>query len=474
MILPILLWKRWIPLRRGLWTMLPWLIVGGAFTLLNQSLQLPPDADIITPLWARPFLVGDAFAFYLAKFAVPLGLTTDYGRMPHLILGHWWGYVTWILPAALLVFVWKKRRAWPWLLVAALILAVNVLPTSGIVPYYYHKHSTVADRYIYFGMFGVALALAAASRPFFTAWAKKTARARIGIALIGVWLVVLGGVSYAQTQTWHNSFALWSHLVAVYPDSWRGQTNFARSLWRRGRKDEGMKHFRRALQLNPDDAGMHANLGDALAARGQRSAALREWKTALRLDPKYTNARIQIANDLKTRGQAAAALAQYREVLKERPDSAGTHYNVGLILSERGELAAAVAEFREAIRLNPDDAEAHNALALALARQNDLSGAAREWEEALQLDPKLADAHINYGALLAMTGRVPEAISHWRTALQLEPDNPQVHHNLATALYAQGKRAEAIAHWKTALRLQPNYPEARRALQVAQKAQVAP
>jgi tetratricopeptide (TPR) repeat protein len=463
MVLPILWWKGWLEPKRTCWTLAPWFVLAGAFVLLNQSLQLPPDADIITPIWARPFLVGDAFAFYLAKIALPWGLVNDYGRMPHLVLAHWWGYATWILPALVLLYVWKKRLTQPWLLVAAIILAVNVLPTSGIVPYYYHKHSTVADRYLYLGMFGAALALAAAVRPLLGA--PRTIWQRAGVLLVGAWLLFLGGTCYAQTLTWHDSFALWSRLVAVKPDGWRGQTNYARSLWRRDRKDEGMTHFRRAVELDPKNAGVHANLGDALAALNQLPAAVQEWKTALHLDPKYADARIQFANYLKSQGQTEAALAQYREVIKERPTSAGTHYNIGLILSERGELPAATVAFREALRLTPDDAEIHNALALALARQNDIAGATHEWQSALALDPKLADAHINYGTLLAMSGRMDEAISHWKTALEINPKNPQVHHNLATALYAKGQRAEAIAHWKTALRLQPNYPEAKKALE---------
>jgi Tfp pilus assembly protein PilF len=51
------------------------------------------------------------------------------------------------------------------------------------------------------------------------------------------------------------------------------------NLWR-----EAMFRFRRAVQIDPDDAQAHNNLAVALEANGDFDAAAREYREALRLD----------------------------------------------------------------------------------------------------------------------------------------------------------------------------------------------
>src|SRR5262249_10984909 len=40
------------------------------------------DVPIHVALWARPLIAGDAYAFYLYKVLLPIGLGPDYGRTP--------------------------------------------------------------------------------------------------------------------------------------------------------------------------------------------------------------------------------------------------------------------------------------------------------------------------------------------------------------------------------------------------------
>jgi Flp pilus assembly protein TadD len=48
---------------------------------------------------------------------------------------------------------------------------------------------------------------------------------------------------------------------------------------------EALPHLRRAAELLPDDAEVHANLGTALAISGNAPAAIRAWERALELNP---------------------------------------------------------------------------------------------------------------------------------------------------------------------------------------------
>ena len=62
-----------------------------------------------------------------------------------------------------------------------------------------------------------------------------------------------------------------------------------------GMLGEAVKHYRKALQIEPNDSDTHNNLGNALKLQGKIDEAIEHYRKALRIDPDYSNAR----NNLK-------------------------------------------------------------------------------------------------------------------------------------------------------------------------------
>jgi len=58
-----------------------------------------------------------------------------------------------------------------------------------------------------------------------------------------------------------------------------------------GKLDEGIRHFREALRINPDFAEAHYNIGAALAWQGKLDEGIRHFREALRINPALTEAR---------------------------------------------------------------------------------------------------------------------------------------------------------------------------------------
>jgi hypothetical protein len=104
--------------------------------------------------WQRPFIAGDALAFYLYKTFVPIDLCVDYGRTPPWVMSHAWGYVAWAIPVGLLVVCYRYRERRPLTWLGALMFVTFLLPTLGLVPFAYQAYSTVADRYAYLALIG--------------------------------------------------------------------------------------------------------------------------------------------------------------------------------------------------------------------------------------------------------------------------------------------------------------------------------
>ncbi|MGE5530878.1 MAG: tetratricopeptide repeat protein, partial [Bacteroidota bacterium] len=245
-----------------LW-LLPWLFIAGAHVLLTRHVQ-PPAPALLLPLWQRLFVAGDSLAFYLGKLFLPVRLTADYGRMPALVVQSWWGYVTWLVPAALLALAIIMRKRSRWALPGLLWFSLALLPVLGLLPFDFQQYSTVADHYAYLAMFGPALALAGLAlhlRGFY---------GRLPLILLFVLLAAQSGL---QTISWDNNQIFWQHTMTVNPKSFLAHNNLGAVYTTLGKLPQAAEQFELALQIEPDDADTLINLGMLLSRMGKNERA---------------------------------------------------------------------------------------------------------------------------------------------------------------------------------------------------------
>jgi tetratricopeptide (TPR) repeat protein len=81
--------------------------------------------------------------------------------------------------------------------------------------------------------------------------------------------------------------------------------------------------YRRAVELDPDNARARFSLGTLLAARGARAAGIEQLEAAVRLRPDLPDARFNLAAALADEGRLAEALAQCETLLATAPQDSG-------------------------------------------------------------------------------------------------------------------------------------------------------
>ena len=113
------------------------------------------------------------------------------------------------------------------------------------------------------------------------------------------------------------------------------QLNLGNSLVSRGKIDEGIAHFRRALEIAPDYAGAHLGLANALAGVGRDDEAIKHYQTALRLAPSYAEAHNGLGLAMAKRGRIDEAITQYRQALAIKPDYADAKKNLDAAIARR-------------------------------------------------------------------------------------------------------------------------------------------
>ena len=194
-----------------------------------------------------------------------------------------------------------------------------------------------------------------------------------------------------------------------------------------------------------------------LEKKGQRSAAIAEWKKALELDPEDAKANYNLGLDLTRDGRLDEAIPHFEKAVLADPRFAEGHSNLGIARAQKGEVDEAIRHFQKAVEAVPDFADAHNNLGLALLQKGKVDEAIPHFQKAAEVKPDFADAQNNLGIALLQKGKVNEAVPHFQKALEVDPKQVQTYYNLGGALYMQGKVTESLARWREGLRVDPNH-----------------
>ena len=103
-----------------------------------------------------------------------------------------------------------------------------------------------------------------------------------------------------------------------------------------------LKHVRRGLALNPDEADLHLMCGKILSRTGNAPAAIDSLRAAVRLKPAISGGAHLLAAAMRAAGDTEEAIAVTRQGLDARPDDVDLLTLLSQILAERGEVEAAV------------------------------------------------------------------------------------------------------------------------------------
>jgi tetratricopeptide (TPR) repeat protein len=281
--------------------------------------------------------------------------------------------------------------------------------------------------------------------------------------------------------------------LALDPASPHAHRALAGVLQRRGDADGAIEEYARAVDLDPDNAGLRSFLVDLLLARARsRWAGLASAPGPPSLE--------QL--DEPARGRARADLERARDHLERVLAQARDHAAGWVTLAETraglGDPAGAAEALAEAVALRPGDLELALLRARLLAGLEEVDEAvaaleARELEageelrarfEAARLleragraddaerrfaaiaqsgpDSRLrALAFFHLGNLSTARDELEEAITRYHNALAENPGLAEAHFNLATLYGRQGRYAEAAAHHGSARELDPGNPAAR-------------
>jgi tetratricopeptide (TPR) repeat protein len=229
------------------------------------------------------------------------------------------------------------------------------------------------------------------------------------------------------------------------------------ALSSRGRYEEAIAHYRKAVALDAESIEMQGVLGEVLRLNGQEADAVGHLEYALKLAPDYAPAHFILGRIRQGEGDLQAAKRHFELVLRQDGEHAGSHYHLGFVLEEKGMLDASHEHFSHALRIDPEyGVETHFNFGRMYDAKNKLGAARNRYRLAALADPGDAEALNNLGSVCVRQGDLEEGVDYLRRAVRSTPGNAAIHQNLGTALMALDRAQEALASYRLAAKLDPD------------------
>jgi len=224
------------------------------------------------------------------------------------------------------------------------------VPVIGLVQV---GSAAMADRYTYFPLIGIFIALAFGARDLSNRFQLPKAAVAAAAALALVLCLML---TENQLRYWYDSESLFAHTLAVTgEDNPNAQINYGVALEQKGRLAEALAEYREVASLSSDNVEARYNLGNLLDKMSRPEEALSELRQAVQINPKLPSFHDTFGAVLVELGRFDEAVSQFAEAVRLDPAYPAAHFDMGKVMLKQGRDAGALDEFRAALRLDPDN-----------------------------------------------------------------------------------------------------------------------
>jgi protein O-mannosyl-transferase len=263
-------------------------IIGLGWVLVSSSTELPVDnvPRLLDRLLQLPYNIG----FLAFKFFVPSGLSLLYPpvTVDSTSLMWWLPGLSFVVGTGLVLSVHRVVPVWP-VIWGLAFYVVNVIPSSGIVPFAGMRDLYVADHYQYVASVGLCFLAGLALTRAVDCLNVRPAHA-LKVLVAALFALVLSLRCMDQLQTWRNPHTLWTHVITLNPSCYRAHFNYGTYLHENRRYPEAVMHYDLALSAGPDRPDrfkLYYNLGLIMMTCGSPGRAAGYLEKALEVYPGF-------------------------------------------------------------------------------------------------------------------------------------------------------------------------------------------
>lgn len=352
----VVYWKRGGVTKKDIIPTIPFFITGLGFGLLTVFMERG-RVGAVGRFWdltfiERSMIAGRAIWFYAGKLIFPYPLMFVYPRwkiqQSNTIL---YLYPCGVILAGLILWFLRKRIGrGP--IVAFLFFIGTLFPALGFFNVYPMRYSFVADHFQYHAGIGLIVLFCALLAIFFTRFHRFDKFARIpGTAIL---LGVLGVLTWRQTFIYKDFVTLFKETIKKNRDSTLVLTTVAAILSEECDKEQAVKLYERAIEIEPLDDVAHFNVGKIFLETNEIDRGVRHLAEALRLtsDCAHYHYFLALGYGLQNRDEEAAV--HFKRAVELDPKEPFQRFNYGVNLFRAGKLDEAIVQLQESLKSQPD------------------------------------------------------------------------------------------------------------------------
>lgn len=191
--------------------------------------------------------------------------------------------------------------------------------------------------------------------------------------------------------------------------------------------------FLKIISSKKEFADIYNMLGVITHQSGEFSSAIKHFQKALQINPRYTEAMMNLGvlyNDLGEYRLSKKLLSSSKKEAQKGPDKidpfikgklANQHANVGDMYRGVGLFGDAIQEYQKALSLAPEYQDIRNRLAICLRESGKGKDAVKEFQRIVREKPEYVEAGVQLGITLFSLGQKNEAKKIWIKLAQQYP-----------------------------------------------------
>jgi len=221
-------------------------------------------------------------------------------------------------------------------------------------------------------------------------------------------------------------------------DDSRAKYTMGREAFKKGEFDNAIELLEEFSTTHPNFADVYNMLGQAYHSKSDFEKAIKHFEKALEINPRYTDAALNLAvtlfdlgryeqaTEIQKRFQCEAECSGDRLDPYARKKLANMHAEIADVYQGLGMYENAVDEYARALELAPDFPDVRTKLAETYRDQGNHSDAITELKKVKQATPNYTHSRVSLGIIYYTMDRLDEAQAEWDEVLQMEPGHPTV------------------------------------------------
>ena len=341
-------------LRRSALAIVPFFLISiltGTGRIFGHYASGQMDWKPFETAWVQVLTVFEIFGGYLKTLMIPVNLNNSYTletSSSFFDLDVLFGLISMV---AMIFLAARCLRRYPLVCFGVAWYVAAWLPHAQIIAI---PPALRADRYVYYSSTGLFLALVFGIdqlilnvRQVLTTRKLRAASCALGFILIGV----LASMTILRNCVWSDSISLWRDSVKKYYRNFQAHYNLGDAYGKKGRLDEAISEYKKALAMNPRYTKAYNNLGVAYSDKGMLDEAISKYKKALTINPNHVMSHYNLGNAYDKKGNSDEAISEYKKALSINPNFAEAHNNLSVTYYSKGNYKLAIVHCNKAIEL---------------------------------------------------------------------------------------------------------------------------